>query len=423
MPKLRTKPPDFVPTSRYTQDRKEALEGVHDIGFLMKEEMRLLHHFMVEHEQAFAWTDKERGSFKTEFFLPIDILTVPHKPWIQKNIPIPPGIYDQVCEIIRTKIKAGVYEPSNVSYRSCWFCVVKKDGCLHLVHLLEPLNAVTIQHSGVPPIPEHLAKNFMCRLCGAMLDLFVGYDERLIAESLHDLTTFQTLFGALCLVTLPMRWTNSVPIFHEDVTYILQPEILDTTIPYIDDVLVKGPASRYQLEDGTYETIPENLGIRRFIWEHFQNLNRVVQRMKYAGGTFSGKKLVLCAAEITVVGHVCTMEGCIANPKWVAAIVDWGPCGNLSEVRASLGTIGVCRLFIRNFSHRAYQLTMLTRKDTPFAFGSEHIAAQDDLKQALLESLAIRPINYQSDTPVILAVDTSVIVIRFHLCQCDEQNP
>ena len=48
----------------------------------------------------------------------------------------------------------------------------------------------------------------------------------------------QTPFGAMRLVTLPMGWTNSVPIFHDDVTYILQPEIPHTTIPYIDDVPV-----------------------------------------------------------------------------------------------------------------------------------------------------------------------------------------
>jgi len=54
-----------------------------------------------------------------------------------------------------------------------------------------------------------------------MLDLFVGYDERLITESSCNYTTFQTPFRALRLVTLLMGWTNSVPIFHEDVTYIL----------------------------------------------------------------------------------------------------------------------------------------------------------------------------------------------------------
>ena len=112
---------------------------------------------------------------------------------------------------------------------------------LRLVHSLEPLNRITIRHSGVPPIPDHLAEQFAGLACGAMFDLYVGYDERLIAESSRDYTTFQTPYGALRLVTLPMGWTNSVPIFHDDVTYILQPEIPTFTIPYIDDVPVKGP--------------------------------------------------------------------------------------------------------------------------------------------------------------------------------------
>ncbi|RPD52065.1 hypothetical protein L227DRAFT_484751, partial [Lentinus tigrinus ALCF2SS1-6] len=120
----------------------------------------------------------------------------------------------------------------------------------------------------------------------------------------------------------------------------LQPEIPHVTIPYIDDVPIKGPASDYRNADGTYETIAENAGVRRFVWEHLQNVNRVVQRMKHAGGTFSGKKLVLCAREIVVVGHRCTPEGRLPETSNVEAVVNWGPCKDLSEVRAFLGTVG-----------------------------------------------------------------------------------
>jgi len=42
---------------------------------------------------------------------------------------------------------------------------------------LEPLNAVTIAHSGIPPATEELASHFAGRACGGMMDLFVGYDE------------------------------------------------------------------------------------------------------------------------------------------------------------------------------------------------------------------------------------------------------
>ena len=221
-----------------------------------------MHHFMVIHQDGFAWDDSERGHFKEEFFPPIEIPTITHKPWVVRNMPIPPGIYKNVCELIQRKIKAGVFEPSNSSYRSRWFCVVKKDGSsLRMVQSLEPLNAVTIQHSGVPPFTEQLVEQFAGRACGAMLDLYVGYDERALADSSRDYTTFQSPFGALRLTTLPMGWTNSVPIFHDDVTYILQPEIPHLTIPYIDDVPVKGPSSYYRHADGSYETIPENNGI------------------------------------------------------------------------------------------------------------------------------------------------------------------
>ena len=151
-----------------------------------------------------------------------------------------------------------------------------------------------------------MAEKFTGRACGAIFDLYVGYNEQLLSEKLQDLTTFQTPFGALCLVTLPIRWMNLVPIFHDMVTFILQPEIPEWTIPYINDIPVKGPALQ---KDNSYEVIEENPGVRQFVWEHLQVLNSIIQQMKYCGGTFSGLKLALCIPEIIVVGHYCTYKG------------------------------------------------------------------------------------------------------------------
>ncbi|KAJ3536315.1 hypothetical protein NMY22_g6081 [Coprinellus aureogranulatus] len=360
MPELSTRPMDFEPTGRYTQERMEAMDKAHSGEFLQPEERKLLHEFMMKHNEGFAWDDSERGRFKPEYFPPVEIPTIPHTPWVLKNIPIPPGLYDKVCEIIKQKIDAGVYEPSNSSYRSRWFCVLKKDGeSLRLVHSLEPLNAVTIAHSGIPPATEELASKFAGRSCGGCLDLYVGYDERELSPESRDFTTFQTPYGAMRLVTLPMGWTNSVPIFHDDVTYILRDEMPDVTWPFLDDVPVGGPPTRYEQSDGSYETIPENKGIRRFVWEQFERLNRVVQRMKYAGGTFSGKKSILCAEEFVVVGHLCTYEGRKPLPDRVGVIERWGPCETVKDVRAFLGTIGTMRIFIKDFAKRAEPIQRL----------------------------------------------------------------
>jgi hypothetical protein len=155
-----------------------------------------------------------------------------------------------------------------------------------------------------------------------------------------------------------MGWT--VPIFHDDVAYILQPKIPHVTQPYIDDVLVKGPSTRYIKDNREPETIPKNSGIQQFVWEHFQDLNHIVQQMKYSGGAFSGPKTTLCTPEITVLGHQCTIEGQLPDQSRVAKIVNWATCKDLSDVHTFLGAIGICRLFIQNLSHRAHQLVKLT---------------------------------------------------------------
>ena len=71
---------------------------------------------MMLQSEGFAWNNSEWGRFHEDFFAPVDIPVVPHKPWVLKNIPIPPSLYKEVCRIIKSKLDAGVYEQSNSSY-------------------------------------------------------------------------------------------------------------------------------------------------------------------------------------------------------------------------------------------------------------------------------------------------------------------
>ena len=423
MPVLPTMPVAFTPTGRYTSERKEQFDEVHKEEFLWPEERKLLHNLMMAQNGAFAWEDEEKGRFKEEFFPPIEIPIIEHKPWVLKNIPIPPGLQAEVCRILREKIKNGIMEPSNSPYRSRWFTVLKKNGKLRIVHSLEPLNAVTIAHSGVPPVTDELAIHFSGRACGGMFDLYVGYDERLLSENSRDLTTFQTPFGAMRLVTLPMGWTNSVPIFHDDVNFILQEEVPEYTMPYIDDVPVRGPASRYQQPDGSYETISENPGIRRFVWEHMNNVNRILQRMKYSGGTFSGHKSVVCASEITVVGHLCSYDGRKPAPDKLLVINNWGPCKDVSDVRAFLGTLGLLRIFIPNYAKRVHHIAKLLKGSTPFEWGPDQEESMRLVKEGLTVVECLKTIDYEGQGEVVLAVDSSFKAVGYYIYQRDAIDP
>jgi hypothetical protein len=129
--------------------------------------------------------------------LPVKIPVIEHVPWAYCNLPIPLGIQDEVIQIFRDKLTAGVYEHSDTSYHSHWFYVKKKNGSLHLVHDLQPLNAITIQNSGILPLTDQLIESMVGCSYYTMLDLFVGYDHHTLDIASCDLTTVQSPIGAM----------------------------------------------------------------------------------------------------------------------------------------------------------------------------------------------------------------------------------
>ena len=113
-------------------------------NFLWPEEVKLVQHILKIDEHAFAWTKAECSQFCNEYFSPVKIPMIAHTPWVHKNIPIPTGILNEIIDLFKKKIAAGVYEPLDSSYQLHWFSVKKKNGSLQIVHDLKPLNAVTI---------------------------------------------------------------------------------------------------------------------------------------------------------------------------------------------------------------------------------------------------------------------------------------
>ncbi|KNZ81102.1 hypothetical protein J132_03093 [Termitomyces sp. J132] len=83
-----------------------------------------------------------------------------------------------------------------------------------------------------------------------------------------------------------MGWTNSVPIFHDNITSILQLEIPHNVLSFIDNVGTK-ESKNWNIVNGKPAKHPANPNICLALWEFFELLNRILQQMKYCGGTFS----------------------------------------------------------------------------------------------------------------------------------------
>src|SRR6266850_4703963 len=243
--------------------------------------------------------------------------------------------------------------------------------------------------------------------CYAMLDLFVGYDHQTLDVTLHDLTMVQSPIGALQLTCLPQGWTNTVAIFHDDISFLLTPKIPHIAHSFVNNCTIKGLPTCYKTNDGGYNTIPENPGIRKFIWQHLQDVHRILHHLCTAGATISAKKIIIASPKIIILGHKCTYEGCIPNNLKITHVRDWPPCKNLSDVWAFLGLTGFMRIWIRNYSSFARPLVDLTRKGAAFVWQEEHESGMQALKDAIITSPALISIDYSSDRPVFLSIDSS----------------
>jgi hypothetical protein len=417
LPVMPEQPPEITPGLRLTQERIDGFDWDPD-GFLLPEEVRLAKWIVRETEQAFAWDESEKGRFSLDWFEPVEVPVIEHVPWAVKNFPIPPAMYDMVVSYLQDKIKSGAYEASNSSYRSQWFFVLKRDGkSLRLVHNLKPLNAFVIKDTAVPPLIEPIADWFGARACYGSADLLAAFDQVPLGVKSRDLMAFQTPLGALRPTMVPMGYTNAMQVMQGHITHLMQPEIPEYTQPFVDDVPVRGPASRYEQADGEPERCAWNSGIRCFVWEHLGVMLRIFHRMRCAGGTFSGKKTVMCAPTITILGHLCTYSGREPEPERIAKIMDWPALKDPSDARSFLGTVGVLRHFLKNYGSVSRPLVELTRKSNEFKWEEEEVRAFDEIKALVKASNAVRPLDYRCGREIIVSVDSSVIGVGWIISQ------
>src|SRR6201746_704748 len=165
-----------------------------------------------------------------------------------------------------------------------------------------------------------------------------------------------------------------------------------------------------------------NPRVCRFIWEHCQVVHRIIQRLENVGATISAKKFVLAVPTAIILGYKCMLDGRVPEESKTQKVRDWPECKTVTHVRGFLGTCRVLRIFIKDFSRIARPLVRLTRRDEPFVFGPEQQESMQRLKDAVINSPALRRIDYESGRQIVLAVDTSNVAIGFILMQLGDDG-
>ena len=264
-------PPRFVPTAQITEERIASL-NFGPQGWLEEEEFHLLAEVIVQREKVLLFGPDKQGLLKREIGNPYRIPKVLHEPWQIKPIPIPAAICGEMTELVRERLRMGLYEQSCSSYSSPIFAVIKQDKkSLRIVHDLQQLNSVTIRDAGLPPCIKEFIDMMAGRVCYGLVDVMGGYNQRELHPESRPLTAFETQLGRLQLTRLPQGATNSVAVYQAQMSWLLHADIPEAVQIFIDNAVVKGPRNNY---GGV--ALAENPNIRRFVWEYAVSLERVL---------------------------------------------------------------------------------------------------------------------------------------------------
>jgi len=401
--------------SRLTPDREESISIGEE---LTQQERELLFACLSNREMALAWDMSEIGRIRKEVTPPLKIDTVDHEPWQAPGFPVPKALKQVINDMLRDRLRYGILEPCQGPYRNPWFVVEKKNKQHRLVNSATNINKVTIKDANLPPVPDEFAEEFAGRVIGSYLDWFSGYDQLELDKLCRDLTAIMTDLGLLRQCTLLQGATNSVAQFVRVVLEILRDHIPHIAMPFLDDIGVKGPKSRYNDEEA-----PELPGVRQFVLEHIQNLDAVLADLERAGATMSAVKSKFCMAGLKIVGYVCDAEGRHPDSAKVLKILEWESCRDLTEARAFIGICGYYRIWIESYALIAEPIYKLCRKGEIFRWEKEQAEAMEILKEALTTAPALVGISYEPEAgDIIAAFDASKRGWGAVLMQEDEQK-
>ena len=390
---------DIPRGSRLTPERLAKL----DVGDEITAEERLLfEEMLLNREKAIAFDWKECGQVHEDVSPPIVIKTVPHKAWQSPGIACPKVLREQMMEMLRDRLKRGVLERCYGPYRNPWFLVSKKTpGQYRLVNACMEMNRYTIRDANLPPSVDEFSEEFAGCQVSSLIDWFSGYDQLILAEESRDMTAFMTPLGLLRMTTVPQGATNSIAQFCRVVEKILEPLLNHIAMPYLDDVGVKGPYTNY----GNEEALP---GIRRFVYEHIQNLDRTLERIERAGVSI-GPKSQFLKQGMTIVGFSTGSFGRLPEVTKVIKILDWPSCTCISDAKAFLGICVFYRIWVFHFAMIAEPIYRLTKKGMPWEWKDEQEEAMNNLKRALTSPPALCRISYAKGAgEIVIGVDASL---------------
>jgi hypothetical protein len=206
-------------------------------------------------------------------------------------------------------------------------------------------------------------------------------------ESDQLATSFITLFGMFCYVTMPFGLRNAGATYQRCMQHIFGDHIGWTVKAYVDDIVVKTRKA-----DDLVGDLSIAVGCLR--------ANRV---------KLNPEKCVFGVPRGMLLGYIVSQRGIEANPEKVAALERMGPIRDLKGVQKVLGCLAALSCFISRLGEKGLPLYRLLKKHEHFSWTTEAQNTLDKLKGSLTHAPILTPPQDGEPLQLYVAATTQVV--------------
>ncbi|GBG64099.1 hypothetical protein CBR_g40547 [Chara braunii] len=162
-------------------------------------------------------------------------------------------------------------------------------------------------------------------------------------------------------------------------------------------------------------------GVRKFVWDHLQDIKELLQRFLEYNITASSPKSILAVLEVTILGFRCGAYGRKLDPAKMDKIAQWPmPLRTTTKVRAFLGVVGFWRIFIKGFTKIVEPIRAMICEEGTLDWTEDREAAVQTLKKILTSekvTLAAPCFNDEVGRPFVLETNGGPLAVGGVLIQ------
>ena len=334
-----------------------------------------------------------------------------HQPW-DHTIPLVEGkqptfgkIYPMneeqsktLRDYLDTNIKKGFIRESQSPAAYPMFFVPKKGGKLRPVIDYRQLNDITVKNRYPLPLIGEMMDTIQKANWFTTMDLRGAYNLIRMKEGEEWKTAFRTKYGLYEYTVMPFGLTNAPGTFQAFINNVLREHLDDFVVVYLDDILIFSKTRE----------------------EHTRHVHKVLEKLEKADLRVEPEKSHWHKQEVPFLGFILKPGQILMDPEKVASIQKWPTPKNVKDIQSFLGFGNFYRRYIRNFSGITSPMTRLTKKDTPFEWGTEQQEAFEKLKECFTTAPVL--VTFDPKKPITVETDASDYAIGACLSQPDENK-